>query len=52
MKRIDRLIVQVVITEYNDEGRPIAEVVEPPQTVFIATHDIYARVQQFNDEQS
>lgn len=36
MKRIDALIVQAIVTEYDAEGRQIGEGVGQPQKVFLA----------------
>jgi len=35
MKRIDTIIIQYLITEYDDDGVPIGEAATPPTRVFV-----------------
>lgn len=43
MRRIDEIIVAVVVREYNDEGRPIDEKQSKPVKLFRATnYDVWA----------
>lgn len=43
--RCDKISVQVVVTQYNDQGQPIAEEVAQPLVLFRAsTPDVWAHI--------
>ncbi len=49
MKRIDALIVQAIVTEYDANGRQINEGVLQPQKVFLTNlQDIFAALEAEN----
>lgn len=51
MKRVDAVVVQPIVTEYDEEGRAIAEVVGQPSKVFYKDlAGIAAQVDRINVE--
>ncbi len=51
--RVDRILVQVVVTAYNEAGQPLAEQVAQPICLFrAATPDVWAHIDQLIAKQN
>lgn len=51
MKRIDSILVQLVVTTYDDDGRPVNEEVMKPQRIFVASDEkVQALIAPLNEE--